>query len=158
MPKKIEIRKCKYSHCKHDTNVIDIEKDDYVEENNKYYHSDCKHEKDVRSEIIDYWYKNIDADVIFNQFVRILDRLLYSEHLDCDYVLFALKKKAKYLKHPPGLVYAVKDKEVKKEWDFKKKLEEFNKAKIEVIKNEEPSFTYNDNNSKKKFGDIFGGN
>ncbi len=157
MPKEIKIKRCKYSHCKHSTDVIDLENDEYVEENGRFFHADCKHEKDTRAEIIDYWYRNIDEDVIFNQLSKILDRLLYSEKIDCDYILFALKKKAKFLNHPPGLVYAVKDKELKKEWDFKKKLEQFNKSKVDVIKNDEPSFTYNESNSKKKFGDIFGG-
>ena len=158
MAKKADFRKCQYSHCKHNDNAISIATDDYAIENGRYYHIDCKHEKDTRAEIIDYWYKYIDKDVIFNQLVRIIDRLIYKESVDCDYLLWALKKKANVLNHPPGLVYVAKDKQLKKEWDYKQKLKTFreNKPVIEVTNNE-PSFTYNDSNGKKKFGDIFGG-
>lgn len=159
MAKKADFRKCQYSHCKHDDKTISIATEEYAEENGRYYHADCKHEKDTRAEIIDYWYKHIDKDVIFNQLVRIIDRLIYKESIDCDYLLWALKKKAKFLNHPPGLVYVAKDKQLRKEWDFEQKLRAFNETKttIPTKQNDEPSFTYNESDGKKKFGDIFGG-
>lgn len=159
MAKKIDIRKCQYSHCNHPEKKVILSTDDYVEENGRYFHADCKHEKDTRADIIDFWYKNIDEDVIFNQLVRIIDRLIYKESVDADYLLWALKKKVKYLNHPPGLVYVAKDKQLRKEYDFEKKLKAFNenKGKVETKPNNEPIFTYNESDSKKKFGDIFGG-
>ena len=88
-----------------------------------------------------------------------MDRLIYKESVDCDYLLWALKKKARFLNHPPGLVYVAKDKQLKKEWDFERKLKAFNENKtaVETKPDNEPSFVYNDMDGKKKFGDIFGG-
>ena len=157
---KSEIRKCCYSHCKHENIIIDPLVDDYeIESKNRYFHADCKHEKDTMLEIIDYWYKHVDKNVIFNQLRKIVDQLVYSDHIDADYILYALKKKARFLNHPPGLVYAVKDKELKKEYDFEQKLKAFNESKNKPILNQsdEPTFTYKENDRKKKFGDIFGG-
>lgn len=161
MAKSVE-KKCNYSHCKHDTKIIDISKDDYqIEENGKYIHTDCKREKDTMLEIIDFWYRNIDADVIFTQLRRLLDRLVYSEHVDPDYILYAIKKKAKYLNYPPGIIYAIKDKEVKKSYEHEQKIRAFKETlgnQVAPQQSDEPVFTYNDNSNKKKFGDIFGGN
>lgn len=159
MSKKNEPKKCQYSHCKHHTKIILPKKEKYVEENGRYYHEDCKHEKDTIYEIKDYWYNHIDKNVVFAKLTRIVNRLIYDESYDCDYVLWALKKKAKYLNFPPGLVYAVNDKKLKEEWDFEQKLKKFNadKVKLEAKKSDEPKFTYNDNGGKKKFSDIFGG-
>jgi len=152
-------KKCCYSHCKHESKIINLSQDEYEVENNRYFHTDCKHEKDTMLEIIDYWYKNIDKDVIFTQLRRIIDRLVYVEKMDADYILYALKRKAKYLNHPPGLVYAVKDKVVKKDYEYEQKLKAFNESKKKPIvqQSDEPTFTYNENEGKKKFGDIFGG-
>lgn len=152
-------KKCCYSHCKHKDKIINTSVDTYEIEKSRYYHTDCKHEKDTILAIIDYWYKNVDKDVIFNQLRRIVDRLVYSEHMDADYILYALKRKAKYLNHPPGLVYAVKDKAVQKDYEYEQKLKVFNESKQSVVINQsdEPSFSYKDNEGKKKFGDIFGG-
>ena len=152
-------KKCCCSHCKHSNKMIDISAEAYGVENNRYYHQDCKHEKDVMLEIIDYWYNNVDKDVIFNQLRRILDRLVYSERYDADYILYALKRKAKYLNHPPGLVYAVKDRDIRKDYEYEQKLKLFNESKTKTVvaHSEEPTFTYHDNEIKKKFGDIFGG-
>ena len=159
MAKKIDLKKCQYSHCKHQTKVISVNTDEYTEENGRYYHVDCKHEKDTIAEIKDYWYRNIDEEVIFTQLTEIINRLIYKEAYDCDYVLWALKKKAKYLNYPPGLMFVVKDKQLKGEWDFKQKLKTFNesKGKVETKEEEVPTFTYNDVWGRKKFGDIFGG-
>ena len=156
---KANIKKCAYNHCKHEHKEIDIKTEQYVEDKNRYYHPECKHEKDTLAEINDYWYRCIDKDVIFNQLVRIVNRLVYQDGMDADYVLFALKKKARFLNHPPGLVYAVKDKAVKKEWETAQRIKEYetNKGKAEIKKNDEPSFVYQESEVKKKFGDIFGG-
>ncbi len=152
-------KKCAYSHCKHESKSIDIEVDDFVSESTRYYHPDCKHEKDTVLAIIDFWFKNIDEDVVFSQLRRILDRLIYNEHYEADYVLFAIKKRAKYLNHPPGIVYVVKDKDVKKSYEYQKKLQAFNESKRqpEIIQNKEPSFIYKTDDAKKSFGNIFGG-
>lgn len=47
--KKADFRKCQYSHCKHDDKTISIATEEYAEENGRYYHADCKHEKDTRA-------------------------------------------------------------------------------------------------------------
>lgn len=160
MAKKMETKKCQYSHCKFPDKIIILSEGNYVIEKGRYYHLPCQCEKNTMLEIIDFWYENIDKDVIFNQLRRLLDRLVYNDGYEAEYILFALKKKAKYLKHPPGLVYAVKDKSVKSDYEFQKRLAEFNKQRnnIPISKSEEPKFTINSHGEKKGFGDIFGGN
>ena len=152
-------KKCGYSHCKHESNIIDTSCEKYEMENGRYYHPDCKHEKDTIYNIKDYWYRNIDSEVIFNQLTKIIEKLIYKEKLDADFVLYALKKKSKYLKHPPGLIYATKDKELKNEWEFNNKLKNFYTSKddVKIEEKNEPSFVYKDTGNAKKFGDIFGG-
>lgn len=156
---KADIKKCAYTHCKHDNKEIDIKNDAYELEKGRYYHPDCKHEKDTIAEIIDFWYRNIDEHVIFNQLVKILNRIIYKENVDPDYILYALKKKYKYLNHPPGLIYAIRDKSVMKDWEFEKKLKAFNETKdsVKIEDNEGSSFVYKESSGKKSFGDIFGG-
>ena len=160
---KKDIKKCNYSHCKHLSNSINIKFDEYVTEKSgglvRYYHPDCKHEKDAIQEIIDYWYVAIDPNVIFGQLRRIIDKIIYEMHIDADFVLYALRKKSQYLHHPPGLMYAIQDKNLKKQFEYDKKKDEFNNSKKEpvIIKQEEPTFTYNVKGGNRKFSDIFGG-
>lgn len=156
---KKDIKTCAYTHCKHESQKINIKEEEYEVDNNRYFHPDCKHEKDTVLEIIDYWCKNIDENVVFSRLRRIVDDIVYKYGYEADYVLFALKKKARFLNYPPGLFYAIKDKTVKADYEHEKKLKAFHesqKKKVEIQKTEEPSFTFK-TDGKKTFGDIFGG-
>ena len=160
-PEIATIHKCNYRKCKRCFEAIDISSGDYIEEKEKFYHPECKHEKDTRAEIIDFWYRQINKDVVFSSLSRIIDRLIYQDGVDCDFLLWGLKKKAKFLKHPPGLVYVARDKDLKSKWEFEKKLKEFNankaNVKIESNPNNSPSFTAKETEKKSSFEDIFGG-
>lgn len=151
---RIKIKKCQYGkHCKHGGN-INPEEEQYCLDGKKYYHPDCKKEKDTILEIIDFWYRNIDDKPIFNQLRRIIDRLVYQDGYEAEYILFALKKKMSVLHHPPGLVYAVKDAGVARAWDKARKENEAEEVKV-VIK---PDTSFNFSAQKNtKFSDIFGG-
>ena len=116
--KKKKTRKCGYKNCRHQE-IVDLENDKYIKDNGRYYHTDCKHEKDVRAEIIKYWYENIDKGVPVGLLVNIVERLICKESFDCDYVLWALKQRSKYIKHPHGLALVVKDEALRNEWDAK---------------------------------------
>jgi len=156
MAEKMRIKKCQYGkHCKHG-GIINLDEDECCvsgKDNNRYYHPDCKKEKDVMLEIIDFWYKNVDENPIFNQLRRTIDRLVYSDGYDAEYVLFALKAKYKYLQHPPGLVYAVKDSKVSREWDIAHKSVQAAVVKPEI--KADTVFSYA-TQKKSKFSDIFG--
>lgn len=152
-------KKCSYSHCKHKGDHVYTDSDDCVEENGKFYHKDCFREKNAIAEIIDFWYREIDEDVVFNQLRRTIDKLVYSRGIDAGFILFAIKKKAKYLHYPAGIFYAVDDKRLKTEWRIAseaEKLKEVKTASAKVAKME-PAFQYVEKEKPKWGTDIFGG-
>ena len=157
MAKKIKPKMCRYGHCKHLTKEINLEHDNYEEENGRYYHMDCKIEKDTIAEIIDYWDKNITGKTSFSFLRKVINDIIYNKNYPADYVLFSLKRNASWLKSPGGLYYAIDDTKTKSSWEYQIKLEKFNKEKetVKMTKEDEPSFNFV--NSQKTFGSIFGG-
>ena len=149
---------CKYANCKHPNQEIDLANDDYVKDELSWcWHTDCKKESDTIHEIIDCWHRNIDDDSTdYANFQRIIKTLM-SRGYEPEYILFALQKQIKVLRHPPGLFYIVDDWKLKEEWK-KKKLEEKSKGfKFEKPKeNAEPKFQTKTIKANS-FADIFGG-
>lgn len=149
--------KCSYSHCPH--NHV-ISSDDYVTQNGKYYHRECRKELDTINEIKKVWYEQVDNDSkVFPHLTRTLNDIIYNKNISAEFVLFALKDKAKYIKHPGGLYYLIKDDRLKRKWEQLVSMkivssEEF--KRIEIKGAEEPEFTSNGRRDAS-FGDIFGG-
>lgn len=150
-------RKCVYTHCPR--NGI-IDSGDYVEMNGKFYHQECRKEMDCISEIKDIWYQNVNNDQsVFPQFIRTLNTILYKKHVPAEYLLFALKRKYQYLKHPGGLYYIINDEKIRADYDREKSRrivdsEAFKKIKVHAA--DEPDFKSKGRNDLG-FSDIFGG-
>lgn len=152
-------RSCGYSHCKHG-GVVDTQSDEYIEDNGKFYHMDCYSEKRAFSEIIDFWYREIDEDVVFNQLQRVLQELIYKRGLEAEYVLYAIKKKAQFLNYPSGIYYAVGDKRLKANWRIIREAEHLKLVKEASKKSAkmEPMFKQKEEKKSNWTTDIFGGN
>ena len=151
-------KKCGYKKCKHD-GIVNTDSDDCVEENGKYYHRDCLREKNAIAEIIDFWYREIDEDVVFNQLRRVIDQLVYQRRMDASYILFAIKKKAKFLNYPSGIYYAVGDKRLKADWRILHEAEILKEVKAKSSKSAkmEPIFQCTETKKTQWGSDIFGG-
>lgn len=149
-------KKCGYKKCKHG-GIVNTDSDDCVEENGKFYHRDCLCEKNAIAEIIDFWYREIDEDVVFNQLRNVIDRLVYQRGIDAEFVLYAVKRKAKVLNYPAGIFYAVGDKRLKADWKIAREVEKLKAVKEASPKTKkvEPAFQYKEE-KKPKWGDIFG--
>ena len=152
-------RSCGYSHCKHG-GVVDTQSDEYIEDNGKFYHMDCYSEKRAFSEIIDFWYREIDEDVVFNQLQRVLQELIYKRGMEAEYVLYAIKKKAQFLNYPSGIYYAVGDKRLKANWRIIREAERLKLVKEASKKTAkmEPMFKQKEEKKSNWTTDIFGGN
>ena len=152
-------RSCGYSHCKHG-GVVDTQSDEYIEDNGKFYHMDCYSEKRAFSEIIDFWYREIDEDVVFNQLQRVLQELIYKRGMEAEYVLYAIKKKAQFLNYPSGIYYAVGDKRLKANWRIIREAERLKLVKEASKKTAkmEPMFKQKEEKKSNWTNDIFGGN
>ena len=151
-------RSCGYSHCKHG-GVVDTQSDECIEDNGKFYHMDCYSEKRAFSEIIDFWYREIDEDVVFNQLQRVLQELIYKRGLEAEYVLYAIKKKAQFLNYPSGIYYAVGDKRLKANWRIIREAERLKLVKEASKKTAkmEPMFKQKEEKKSNWTTDIFGG-
>ena len=152
-------KSCGYSHCKHG-GVVDTQSDEYIEDNGKFYHMDCYSEKRAFSEIIDFWYREIDEDVVFNQLQRVLQELIYKRGMEAEYVLYAIKKKAQFLNYPSGIYYAVGDKRLKANWRIIREAERLKLVKEASKKTAkmEPMFKQKEEKKSNWTTDIFGGN
>ena len=152
-------RSCGYSHCKHG-GIVDTQSDEYIEDNGKFYHMDCYSEKRAFSEIIDFWYREIDEDVVFNQLQRVLQELIYKRGMEAEYVLYAIKKKAQFLNYPSGIYYAVGDKRLKANWRIIREAERLKLVKEASKKTAkmEPMFKQKEEKKSNWTTDIFGGN
>ena len=151
-------RDCGYSHCKHG-GVVDTQTDEYIEENKRCYHVDCYSEKKAIAEIIDFWYREIDKDVVFNQLQRVLRELIYKRGFEAEYVLYAIKKKAKVLNYPSGIYYVVGNKRLKANWRIIREAERLKLVKEASKKNAkmEPVFKQKEEKKSNLTTDIFGG-
>lgn len=153
--------RCKYSNCKHDSRVMDIRKEEYIFDGVYYWHPDCKHESDTIREIIDYWYRHVDDDESnFGNLQRVIRNLIDNKGYEPEYILFALKEKAQYLNHPPGLYYATDDYRLKEKWK-QEKIAKIPKPKVDVkpVLKEAKIYNLSDSTAKNinNFADIFGG-
>lgn len=148
---------CKYKFCRHNDHEIDFQKDDYIIADGNCWHSDCKKESDTVKEIVDFWYRNIsDSESDIRNLYCVLKTLL-NKGRNADYILFALRKSADVIKHPPGLYYVLDNYKIVNAW--KKKLidEQMKDVKFDKPQNNtEPKFSAQAIGASS-FSDIFGG-
>ena len=127
-PKKL---RCAYKYCRHQTH--EITPGEEVERSGKLYHEDCLHEMEVIEQIIDYFYRKVNSKVVFWQLRKVLNRLIYEEGFEAEYVLFAVRRwvsQGRQLTYPAGIAYVVQNKGIANEYD--RMMTQKKKAEIDL--------------------------
>ena len=157
---KSESRVCRYTHCLHDAKEINLVSDRYIKDGNAYYHEDCYKTKSDIQRIKILWHDHIDEMVVYAQLNKILNNLIFKDHISSDYILFAIKyvidNKCSRLKYPPGLKYILGDQKIK---DAYKKANTPKYTQSDFVAKEDDSNTPKFSFKKKTtgFGSILGG-
>lgn len=171
MPKKTDIKTCRYRECNHKSKDINIFADKYVKIGSAYYHEDCyvakkKKDEDLRKKknatriqtqkekddllhIIDLWVTHINKQVNFGQLRKILNNHI-SNGISSEQLVFTLEYVISHnmkLNYPAGLKYYVNDERIQNAYYASlRKPKNNHKNHNEVVKlNEDnaPKFTFN---------------
>ena len=116
---------CRYPKCKFLHETTELKKDDAVKSgSSSYYHPDCYHTMQTVNKIKDIFYKEVNSTLTgkqIGQLVSIVNNMIFSKHIDVDYILFGveyfIKNKPGALKYPGGVAYVVNDKDVTAAWE-----------------------------------------
>lgn len=147
---KDDIRKCRYTNCKHESRDIDISSEEYKLVGTMYYHSDCFAEKELADNnaksknnsdkskqkhsdkqlsdmqlIRSLWETRINSKVSYGQLFGILN-VLMNRGYESDYLVFVVDyiiNNNMNLKYPPGLYNYVNNWKIKNAYDEKLKAE-----------------------------------
>lgn len=116
---KAKIKKCRYKNCSHESDIINIDIDEYRVESNRYYHADCwaskqqedqkqleelrqkkavkPHKKDIDEKtkndiklIQNIWVKHINQTVVYSNLRKVLNEFL-DRGIDSDYLVFTVQ-------------------------------------------------------------------
>ena len=171
MPKKTDIRICRFRECCHDNKCIDISTDKYIKINNLYYHEDCYNTKQKEDEelkikrnnakaqsvkekddlfcVIDLWSTHINKQANFSQLRRILNDFV-KNGVPSEQLVFTLKYVISHnmkLNYPAGFKYYVENKKIQNAYSQSLCKTQSQKGnQNEVVKlNEDnaPKFTFN---------------
>lgn len=139
---------CKYKHCLHPG--IPVEKEEAIKVGSTYYHPDCYELKNTVAEIIDYFSKEINPDVVYMLLVRTINNICFPKNkagVPAERLLFQLKYYKNHggrIQYPGGLYYVLQDRgsfEAWREYKAKKKLKDVN-------------FTVSDEQNSSKEGSV----
>lgn len=117
-------RKCFWAHCDHEDHMIDLKSESYIKDDktNKCYHEKCWHEKLVLSDTINDFLNKVDPNASRTYLRKELNRLVYQEHVPCEYVQFIVNYVADHhmgLKFPGGIKFYLDNKQVVEAWNRK---------------------------------------
>lgn len=158
---KSDTRVCRYVNCLHESKSINLLTDEFEKDGNSFFHKDCYETRANIQKIKTLWHDNIDSMVVYAQLNKIVNQLIFHDHLSSDYVLFALKyaidhKETIKLRYPPGLRYVVGNLQVRDAY-----------KKATVVRTKQSDFVAHDNDSTSPkfsfsskstgFGSILGG-
>lgn len=107
-------RVCRYSKCKHNSN-INLDNEKYVYIKNNYYHEDCYKEKCDLQLLRDLWVNNISTTVVHSQLNKTLNQLM-ENGVSSDYLVFVLQYVLNNhckLNYPAGFKYYVDNKNIR---------------------------------------------
>lgn len=107
--------KCAYKYCKHGGNV---EKEDAVKINKRYWHKDCAQEQELKKQIKDYYINNFNDKEPIQAINTAIAKYIHKDGYEAEYVYYCLKHKADKLNSLYGLAYTL---------SYKKNLEDFKK-------------------------------
>lgn len=160
MAKKSDIKKCRYAHCLHDCKDIDLTTDKFIKNGSSYFHEDCYQARQNIQLIKQLWHDHIDELVVYSQLNKILNQLIFNDHVSSDYLVFAVKYSINSddinLRHPPGLKYVIGNQRVKNAYN--KSIVKNAPQSAFVAKEDEstsPKFSFKA--KKSGFGSILGG-
>lgn len=146
------IRKCHYIKCLHETQDIDISKEEFQKDGRLYYHKDCyelkkksdwkdqKTKEDIRS-IIDLWNEHISNTVNFGYLTKILNEYI-ARGVSSEYLLFVLRYVIDHkmkLNYPPGFRYYVDKQIIKEAYNKQKTREMLKKQSFDNIQKQDDS-------------------
>lgn len=145
--------KCGYGdHCKLGKEVGKL---DAVKQDKKYYHKSCLHEKETKTQIVEYFRQHFNKNEPSKNIYGALSKYLNENNFEIDYILFCLKNKAKSLNSMYGLIYSLSNPDNYKEY---KRIEA---RKFIINLGDYSESSYNEavvTESKKQatWGDVFG--
>lgn len=156
-----QIKKCRYSHCLHKDTAINIDSEEFEKEGNAYYHKDCYQTKCDIQYIKTLWHDHIDSLVVYAQLTKILNRLIFENHVSSDYVVFAIQYCIDHpnsfkLQHPPGIKYILGNQKIKDAYT-KSKTKAVSKATFSATQNDSTEPTFSVHKKPSGFSSILGG-
>lgn len=107
---------CQYKHCLHEEDK-ELLKTDAVQVGKRYYHRDCYEVKGQIEELIDYFAKKLNPNVVFTVLMRTIDNIVFpknKEGIPAERLLFQVKYFCTHghkIQYPGGLYYALQDRE-----------------------------------------------
>ncbi len=111
--------RCRYAHCIHQGDPL--LKSKAVKVGSTFYHPECYKEMETIKEIIDYFAKHINRDVVFSQLQKVIDNICFPKKIDGakigvspERLLFQLKycvMEGWNIKYPGALYYVVQNRE-----------------------------------------------
>lgn len=128
--------KCGYNNCKHGG---EVSKEEGIKIGTRWFHKECAKEKELKKEIEDYWFKNINPGTVIQILRKAINDL--AKLYDADYILWVVKScKPKGIKisHPMGLKSLCSDNRFLDEWKKIKINQKLNYMGDEFQKNINP--------------------
>lgn len=158
---KSDIRKCRYTHCSHDCKDINLTTDKFIKDGSSYFHEDCYQTRENIQQIKELWHDHIDGLVVYAQLNKILNQLIFEEHISSDYVLFAVRYSINNnndvkLRYPPGLKYVLGNQKVKAAYN-KSLIKKVPQSAFVAKEDEETTPKFSFKAKKSGFGSILGG-
>lgn len=158
---KSDTRVCRYINCLHENKTINLVTDEFEKDGSSYFHKDCYKTRANIQRIKTLWHDNIDSMVVYAQLNKIVNQLIFNDHISSDYILFAVKyaidhKDEIKLRYPPGLRYVIGNQRVK---DAYKKSTMKRTSQSDFVAHDDdstsPKFSFN--SKPMGFGNILGG-
>lgn len=106
---------CRYKHCFHESKKL--LKSEAVKVGTQYYHPDCFEAKNQISELVDYFSKNLNPDVVYPVLMKTIDNIVFPKDkkgISPERLLFQVKHYCTHghrVQYPGGLYYAVQDRD-----------------------------------------------
>ena len=139
--------KCAYNKCKFNG---EVEKDEAVILNKKYYHAECLKEKQNKEEIRKIYLEYINPAETMKLLNSAISNLVDVKKIDSNFLLFVvqqvIKKKMK-INSPMGLHYYINNQNIKELWQLAQMKAQKQTINLENIKSDEVIFEYKPQNN-----------
>lgn len=154
--------KCRYKHCLHPN--IPVSKEEGIAVGSAYYHPDCYELKNTVAEIIDFFSKEVNPDVVYMILVKTINNICFpkgKQGVPAERLLFQMKYYCRHggkLQYPAGLYYVLQDRDSFDAWRKYKAEKKVNGASFDVSDEQNESRKISIKIKKpKSFEDILNG-